>query len=303
MKALFSFLLIGLFLQLKAQNYFNETAEWKQHFYYQNSMSNTACNYRIYFDGDSIHNGSSYRKLFTESECILSQMQWDSLGNSFWVSDTTYSTYFTTLLRESDKKVFLIDGQGTEYLRYNFGKPNYTPIDSVDFSYSCGFETSVQIEQHDTVCIGPIGRKRWHVSWSQYPNASHFIEGVGPTSGFLAPVCRNGCPECGWGLDSFVLNGDTLYQGVCSIPAYTSEILHTEPVIIQTREHIDIRYPDLQTMQFYSSSGKLAGAVQSNEKDRVVFDTTGLSAGIYIYFSRVKNSNIRGKFIVVNEDR
>jgi hypothetical protein len=300
MKTLFSLVLFCIFINLSAQNYLNETAEWKQHFYYQNSSSSTVCNYRIYFNGDSIHNDINYRKLFTDAECILTQMQWDSLGNSFWGSDTTYTTNFTSLLRESAQKVYLVNGQGVEYLRYDFGRPDYTSIDSVDTYTSCGFETSVQIEQHDTVCIGPIGRKRWHVSWSQYPNASHFIEGVGPTSGFLAPVCSNGCPECGYALDSFVLNGDTLYQGVCSIPAPVAERIIKEPTVILTRENIEVRYPDLGEMQFYSSSGKLIGFAKATEKDRILYDVTMLPSGIYIYHAQIKGSIIRGKFAVVN---
>jgi hypothetical protein len=303
MKALLPFMLCCAFLNFNAQDYFNETAEWKQTFYYQNSSGSTVCHDRLYFNGDSIHNGTNYRKLFKDSECIISQMEWDSLGNVSWVSDTNYSTYQTAILREWDKKVFFLDGQGQEYLRYDFGQPDYTNINSVDSYYSCGFETSVQIEAHDTVCIGPIGRKRWHVSWSQYPNASHFIEGVGPTSGFLAPVCRNGCPECGYSLDSFVLNGDTLYQGVCSIPAPVRETKPIAHTVIQTLETLDVRYPGLTGMQFYNCAGQCIDNAKAYEKDRILFDIQSLPVGVYLYQSRVNGALIRGKFAIVNQNR
>lgn len=300
MRALILLLFIVSLLQLNAQNYFNETSRWQQHFQYQNSSSLTHCNKTLYFDGDTVINEVSYRKLFADEVCIFSQFMWDEEeGTSIWVDDTVHSINPVALLRESNKKVFFLGEENNEYLRYDFGKPDYTNIDSVDTYTSCGMPTSVQIMDHDTVCIGPIGRKRWTISPSQYPNAYFFIEGVGPSSGFLAPVCRNGCPECGFSLTNYVLNGDTLYQGTCSIPASIITKKPIQPLISQSANRFEIQFPGIEILTLYSGNGQFISTHKTDQKDVITLPTDHLAKGVYIYHVSSNNNPIAGRFVIV----
>jgi hypothetical protein len=85
-------------------------------------------------------------------------------------------------------------------------------------------------------------------------------------------------------LVSFVLNGDTLYQGNCSISAGAVEPVQSEPRILQTSESLEIRYQDICIMNVYSSGGSFVRSVRPVEKDRLVIDFNGLASGIYIYY-------------------
>lgn len=228
-----SLLQITLFLLLAkvsfGQNYLNSTARWTQRYSWTGFNASTNCHFTLYFAGDSLQNGITYMKLFQDAVCINNQTTYDSLGNPILVSDTNETTSLRALLREENKKFLVLETNGSESMRYDFGRDNYTSIDSVAPFNTCFGGGAPMITTHDTVCIGSIGRKRWGISMSQYPNASYLIEGVGLNTGIFSPACRNGCPECSYQLLSFVQNGDTLYQGTCEIPASTQlpeESLH-----------------------------------------------------------------------------
>ncbi len=214
-----AFILIVVFTQkLNAQTYINETAKWTQSFSYSGFGNSTYCIYTKYFNGDSTYNNKVYYKLYSQDFCILTKTLFDSLGNPYLEKDTTESLIFQGLVREENKRIYLMHSDSTEYLYYNYNFSNQTPVDSLVKNLGCGINPTITLLNHDTVCIGNEGRKRWRISSSMYPLAFYLIEGVGPSSGFLAPICRNGCPECGYSLLSFTLNGDTLYKGQCSIP-------------------------------------------------------------------------------------
>ncbi len=215
---IFNFALINL---CKSQNYLNETARWKQSFHYNGATNSTSCISERYFNGDTLIEGKKYFLLFYNDECIFTSYTFDSLGNPIIVKDTTNTSSFITLIREENKRIYTRAFLEEDVLRYNFDVPDNSPIDSMVKFNACGFTNSVQILNHDTVCIGNIKRKRWTVSMSPYPLAQRIIEGVGPSSGFLAPICRNGCPECSYLLLSFSLNGDTLYKGNCLSTGFT----------------------------------------------------------------------------------
>lgn len=287
---LFSFNLI-------AQNYLNLTARWVQTFSYNGFTSSNSCRTTLFFDGDSIVDNLSYYKLFDSSICIATETQFDSLGEPFQVIDTSMFTLFRGLIREENRKVYMMDLQENELLRYNFGYPDFTSVDLVAPYGTCQPANSVSITTHDTVCIGNIGRKRWRVSMSQYPLAQYIIEGVGPSSGFLAPICRNGCPECGYNLLNFVLNGDTLYQGTCSIPlAIAPE--NPEVEIIQTQNKLTVKSDGLIELEVYSINGSLLKRQSSQNYNQIDCSFSEFPSGIYLYRGNSKGKPFQGKFVV-----
>jgi len=298
MKKLFSLLLLVFAVNTYGQTYLNESARWTQTFYYSGFTNSTNCNITLFFDGDSVVNGKSYWKLYDSSTCYLITTQYDSLGEQIQTIDTSESYLLRAMLREENRKVYRLNTDGTEYWFYNFYQPDYALIDSVAQYNSCtGGSVNMLIE--DTVCIGNIGRKRWRVSMSQYPLAQYFIEGVGPSSGFLAPVCRNGCPECGYTLNSFVLNGDTLYQGTCSIVADVKEI-EKKIVLIQSPESLTFEGGNLEQISIYNLNLQLV-AEQKYSANKMTFDISTYQNGVYLFSGIFEGKRINGKFLIIGK--
>ncbi len=212
---LFVVIFVAMFSDVYAQNFLNQTARWKQRFSYYGMTNSTTCISERHFNGDTTIAGKQYFLLFYSDHCIRTIRTFDSLGNPIVTYDTTDATSFLGFMREENKKIYIRDVLDNEYLQYNFNISENTYVDSIVHNSSCGPLNSVRVLSSDTVCVGNSIRKRWRVSMSTYPLAFYIIEGIGPSSGFLSPVCRNGCPECGYQLLSFSLNGDTLYNANC----------------------------------------------------------------------------------------
>lgn len=267
--------------QIQSQNYLNETARWVQTYSWSGFTANTQCTTTYYFLGDSVLNDTTYLKLFQESLCYYTHTEYDSLWQPYQLIDTSFTTSFHSLIREAEKKIYRRNASYNEYQLYNFALPDTSRIDSVVNASTCSLN-SVYILDHDTVCIGSIGRKRWRVSQSSYPLAMFVIEGVGPSSGFLAPVCRNGCPECGYSLQSFTLNGDTLYQGICEISAGIKTIdQHVK--FGQDQNSLWFDMDDDSCIELYDLLGKRKISQVVKKASRTSISMLGLDSGIYLY--------------------
>ena len=267
--------------QIQSQNYLNETARWVQTYSWSGFTANTQCTTTYYFLGDSVLNDTTYLKLFQESLCYYTHTEYDSLWQPYQLIDTSFTTSFHSLIREAEKKIYRRNASYNEYQLYNFALPDTSRIDSVVNGSTCSLN-SVYILDHDTVCIGSIGRKRWRVSQSSYPLAMYIIEGVGPSSGFLAPVCRNGCPECGYSLQSFTLNGDTLYQGICEISAGIKPIdQHVK--FGQDQNSLWFDMDDDSCIELYDLLGKRKISQVVKKASRTSISMVGLDTGIYLY--------------------
>ena len=267
--------------QIQSQNYLNETARWVQTYSWSGFTANTQCQYVYYFSGDSVLNDTTYMKLFQESLCYYTHTEYDSLWQPYQLIDTSFTTSFHSLIREAGKKIYRRNASFNEYQLYNFSLPDSSNINSVVNGSVCSSDP-VYILDHDTVCIGSIGRKRWRVSQSSYPLAMYIIEGVGPSSGFLAPVCRNGCPECGYSLQSFTLNGDTLYHGICEILAGIKPIdQHVK--FGQNQNSLWFDMDDDSCIELYDLLGKRKISQVVKKASRTSISMMGLDNGIYLY--------------------
>lgn len=296
MRNLIFILLSFLCLNAFGQNYLNETARWAQSYHYTGFTNTSSCITTLFFEGDSMHNSKNYFLLYDSTVCYLTSTEYDSLFEPYLVYDTNVTVYLRKVIREENKKIISLEPNELEYVFYNFGLPDFTVIDSVAINSTC-FGSQVSILNHDTVCIGNIGRKRWRVSMSQYPLAQYFIEGVGPSSGFLAPVCRNGCPECGYTLNSFVLNGDTLYHGTCSIVANVEEI-EKEMKWIQTPESLIFEGGFFEQISIYNLNLQLV-ATSKYSASKMTFDVSTYQNGVYLFSGIFEGKPINGKFLVI----
>ena len=293
---LFLFLSLSLFT-LKAQTYLNSTARWTQINTWtgsNNAFNN--CKAVYYVAGDSVVNDTSYLKLNVQTICYFTHMVYDSEGNGTLVTDTTNLTNgFSLLLREENKR-FIVRGEFDEYWLYNFNVNDFAPIYTATASPSCEDE-SVSLLTHDTVCIGAIERKRWMISTPIFPSAYYFIEGVGPSSGFAAPICRNDCPECEYGLTYFELNGDTLYHGSCSITGIENASDQSDFTFQYGMNSLSFQAKQLQWIELYSAAGLRTHILQA-DAGKVEINTNELASGIYIYRAWVDGKMKSGKVMV-----
>jgi hypothetical protein len=276
-----------------SQPYLNQSARWVQKTEVTNSGYTTFCSSTFYFVGDSTINSKVYMKLNEFASCYVLPPDYDSTFNP---PDTLDGTYLRALIREENKAVYILDFiDGTERILYNFGMPDYTSIELVVGNSACQIEDSVLIETHDTVCIGNIKRKRWAISTSPFPIAEYFIEGVGPSSGFLGGICGTNCQDCIATLLSFEMNGDTLYMDNCtSINAISK--LDTKHSIKQLNNQIIIEGKGIAQLKMYDLSHHLIMQQHNNNVSQVAADFTLLPTGIYLYYGIASGVPFSGKF-------
>jgi hypothetical protein len=297
MKQTLLFLFLALsFFTLKAQPYLNSTARWTQTYSWSGFTAHTNCTSVYYVAGDSIVNDTSYLKINQQSLCYYTHTEYDSLWQPYEVIDTNTTDGFALLMREANKQ-FIQRASDGEYLLYNFDLSDFTAIETATPYPSCGTSGSVSLMTHDTVCIGAIGRKRWMISMSNYPLALYFIEGVGPSSGFRAPICRNGCPECGYGLSFFELNGDTLYHGSCSITGIENATEQSDFSFQYGMNSLTFQAKQLQWVELYSAAGLRTHIIKANA-GKVELSTNALVSGVYIYRAWVAGKMQTGKVLI-----
>jgi len=268
-------------LHVFSQPYINPTARWIQTYSWYGSSASNHCNYEYYFDGDTTLNGAFYYKMYRKIDCSYTQYTYDSLGNSITLVTNTQDTMFDRYFREYNHDFYTLVNDTTERREYNFNVHDFMSFDSITANTTC-YPSNVSILFHDTVCLGTQLRKRWQVSMSQYPLAYYYIEGVGPSSGFDAPICRTGCPECGYGLQYFILNQDTLYHGDCMSSLGLKSTMQNEPVISQQANIVNIAHPLLQKVGIYAMNGQRMAEFSTLHQSSLPVNTDALSPGLYL---------------------
>jgi hypothetical protein len=132
-----------------------------------------------------------------------------------------------------------------------------------------------------------------------YPLAYYIIEGVGPSSGFMAPVCRNGCPECGYTLQSFTLNGDTLYHGNCEILAGI-EPMNLDVKFGQAFNSVWFDIEDDSYLELYNLMGNRIMSQELTKSTRNSISMLGFDQGIYLFKIVSKAQVMSGKFLYLH---
>jgi len=266
-----------------AQNYIDSTARWTQSYSWTGFTASTHCNYEYYFDGDTIAENKLYLKMWQSSICNYTHIEYDSLGNPFPVDTTYNSISFTGFFREENKAFYFRINDTSETRLYNFNIHDTLSFDSIT-PYSTCYPSNVSVLNHDTVCIGSNARFRWRISMSTYPLAFYFIEGVGPSSGFKAPICRNGCPECGYGLTLFTMKNDTLYRGECSLVenGIAEQKTKNKLQIMIDSEYLKINTEALTRLSIYNSLGQLQTIYGKIVVPQLTINTSAFAKGFYI---------------------
>ena len=297
MKTKLLLLLSVLTLTVTSQSYTDSSAHWFQTYSWYGSNATNSCLTHYYFKGDTSIQSKHYLKMFRAVTCNYTMYTYDSIGNPITVVTTNIDTSFDRFFRESNKAFYSLVNDSTELRDYNFNVHDFLSFDSIT-AYSTCSPSNVSILMHDTVCLGEQQRKRWQVSMSQYPSATQYIEGVGPNSGFASPICRNGCPECGYGLQYFILGADTLYHGDCmstaSIPKNTDDKIY----FAQENNLLTLAHPKLEWIEIFDLNGQRLITFNCYQQGMIRINTESFAEGIYLLTCKNKDAVTTKKFSV-----
>ena len=266
-----------------SQQYLNQTAVWNQTFALSGPVTSQVSSTKYYIAGDSTYQGKTYYKLFNEVVTLITKKELDSIGQPIFVTDTLRVNELGKLLREENKQFIVLESNGSEKVLYNF---NLTLTDSLSKAVTehiCTGNAKVSFTKLDSVCIGNIARQRWTLSNVPGLSAFGIIEGVGPSTGFLTPICKIGCPECSYFLQSFILNGDTLYKGSCTGSVGIVERKPQEQVqLAMLDDAIQISLSGNFDVALYHISGALVYQAKSVEDKHLIKYKGVLPAGVYL---------------------
>lgn len=298
MKILFTTCLLVISISSWSQQYLNQTAVWNQQFTLEGPRTYQVTYTKYYMNGDSLYNGKLYYKVFAQTLTIVKQGKFDSIGQPIVVTDTFRSNQFSRMIREDNKRFMQIVASGDERQLYDFNL-NVGDLAGKAASHSCTPANEVVLNRYDTVCIGGKARKRWWLNMVPFLSATALIEGVGPNTGIFNPICNNTCPECSYFLQSFILNGDTLYKGSCSGAVGIIERKPQEEVqLAMLDDAIQISLTGNFNVDLYHISGALVYQAKAVEDKHLIKYKGTLPAGVYLLQLHHGNTRYAKKVII-----
>ena len=162
------------------QPYLNETSQWKQYFRYSEYPPGFAFIEDIWIklDGDTTIEGTTYFKVLKTGFDTTDQI---NTGGT-----DTYGTIFEYLdpIREGDKSIFAFNRKTQkEYLLYDFS----AAVGDTLMSGKCKRDSVLSI---DTVYLGDVPRRQFHLPTPYPVEISTLVEGIGSTFGFYIHACN-----------------------------------------------------------------------------------------------------------------
>ncbi len=203
-----------LFDQLHAQITLNTTAHWNQSQFYTSSNLITESIKDIEGVSDTFISNKKYLKL-KETIASSHSTRLDSMGIISWVKTQLPIQTKYSFIRVENNKFYYIDINNNDQLLYDFNLVKGDAYNKGVYDFACSSVKDLTFENTEIVCLGNTSLKSWQLSSRTFPSANYLIEGIGPNTGLFTPFCKNGCPECGYQLNYFTLNNDTLYKGNC----------------------------------------------------------------------------------------
>ena len=180
MKCAFTLLAFFLSAHLTGQPYLNETSQWKQYFQYYEYPPGYEIIEDIWIklDGDTTIEGTTYFKVLKTGFDTTDQI---NTGGT-----DTYGTIFEYLdpIREGDKSIFAFNRKTQkEYLLYDFS----AAVGDTLMSGKCKRDSVLSI---DTVYLGDVPRRQFHLPTPYPVEISTLVEGIGSTFGFYIHACN-----------------------------------------------------------------------------------------------------------------
>lgn len=300
MKTLFTTFCLVIGFSSWSQQYLNQTAVWNQTFSLSGPVTSQVSYIKYYITGDSTYQGKTYYKVFNEVITLITKKELDTIGQPVFVTDTFKVKELGKMLREENKQFITLESNGSEKVLYDFNV-NVGDLVSKAVSHSCTPTDQFVFNNYDTVCIGNKARKRWWFSMVSYLSATSLIEGVGPNTGIFNPICNTTCPECSFFLQSFILNGDTLYKGNCTGNVGIVERKTQEEVqLAMLDDAIQVSLTGNFDIALYQITGGLVYQVKAVENKHLIKYKGVFPAGVYLL--QLNNGGIQyAKKVIIAE--
>lgn len=282
MKYILSLIIFFLSAQLIGQPYLNETSRWKQYFRYSVYPPGVAFieDIVIQLDGDTTIEGTTYFKVLKTG--------FDTTHYPQGAGTDTNGTIYEYLdpIREEEKFIYAYNRlTHSEYLLYDFS----AMLGDTLKSGHCIRDTVILI---DTLYLGEVPRKQFHLPTSHGGDISTLVEGIGSTFGFYIYAC-NIIPNPVVYLQCFCQDGSCLkFYGNydCSSLLVANEEIKESAFSIHPNpfsDEIEIHFPDAFQHAASIVIVNLMGAVVFEEQhsspnaiERIALPD--LAAGMYI---------------------
>ena len=288
------FMALGSFGQ--TADYLENNPRWRQ----LKTSNQDPCmvynNFVYHIDGDSVVGSYTYKKVYKYGEISKAGM---SMG--VVCTPTTTYNYFSILIRQDDKKLFVHNGM-QDSLLYDF---DLTIGDTLPITYN-NWENNVVITSMDSMLIDGSYRDifYWDPNGAMWSN--HIIEGVGSDAGLLEYL---GLGFSGFELLCYEYNGvNYLESGTgCEFNVDVDEI---EPLSLSVKVH-PIPAEDELTVKF-SSPQQINNAVvvdalgrsielnfTSNSTNEMQIDVAQLNDGIYfLILTTLDGQSVNTKIVI-----
>ena len=250
----------------------NENSAWATLITYTNYPPTKYTEY-VFFEGDSIFEGRSYKKVF---KCT------DELHENIG---------FYGLIREQDKKTYFIPYYSKiEYLLYDF---SLVEGDTIEFTDPYQYLTEVlYVNEVDSVEINGVIKKRIQLTEYWGGIVDTWIEGIGSLSGILDAFnkLKVGAPTV---LLCYFQNNELVYKNPTYSECYYNTVsvqeainklnisISPNPTDGQLRiTNYELR--EISTIEIFDVVGKKQKVENKSQNGEIVMDISHLANGVYV---------------------
>ncbi|MCF8299113.1 MAG: T9SS type A sorting domain-containing protein [Saprospiraceae bacterium] len=309
MKKFLFFLIISFYClsgQTQTNTYhpFPDSYYWRVDWHCQHYQSN--CNeryhYNYYFDGDTIINGNSYKKLMRDS-VVLIGIGGPPCTLNPWAAN---KGYMGALKEDSilNKTYFLWSNLSYDTLLYDY---NLVSGDTLKGGLVWNY---LIVSSVDSVLIGNGYRKRWNFNSSEGPG--YIIQGIGSNNGLIERINSTGfCYSslvCIKDLTTTLFTSNFSSSYGCQLILPVKEQVHTRKTIHifpnPTSDYIIIESKNplnkIKEIKIYNSLGILNENLFPNISD-VKIDISLFPNGLYFLIVEDMNGEKSVKKIIVNK--
>ncbi len=238
----------------------------------------------FFFDGDTLFNNITYKKLYTASDSTL-------LGR-----------YYNAALREDTNKRIFVYNIPNEYLLYDF---SLKAGDSVLVSWPSSL---MYVYSVDTLVLlnGETRRRLLMVNSFQ----EYWIEGIGSSNGLMNVDFYNHASDIYVELNCFFENDTLKYHGlpnlycysglagINKISSYNTYTIHPNPFTEYTFLEFGSPLKDGK-LKIFDCKGNLVETVSNVSGKNLKIDRGELKSGLYFFSITDKSGIIRGKLLIM----